>query len=144
GAPVFCDPRNNFVPSLWVMVWPLARFEPSFAWNPSTITSVPAGNEAFVMPRRSREFGAPPSIIQLVTVLSEFFTSTWIQACGLIHSTLVTVPRRCNGRDESNSAAKAWCAHAGPAPSNNPSPAALQKILRMLPPKMALNYFFRR
>src|SRR5580658_9177831 len=39
----------------------------------------------------------------------------WIQACGLIHSILVTVPRNLMGLLESNSAANAWCAQAGAA-----------------------------
>src|SRR5438132_14057583 len=35
-----------------------------------------------------------------------------MQACGLLHSILVTVPCNLTGWVESNSAVKAWCAHA--------------------------------
>ena len=55
------EPTNSFLPSGKVMSRPLARFEPSFAWKPSTTISVPSGSEFLFHPRRSSAFGAPPS-----------------------------------------------------------------------------------
>ena len=50
-------------------------------------------------------------------------TSMWTQACGLIHSTFVTVPRNLTGLFASNSAPNAWWARTGAAASNKPIPA---------------------
>src|SRR5262245_47581276 len=79
------EPTNKFRPSVNVMMLPLALLAPSFAWNPSTRISVPAGNEFLVQPRRSSALGAAASIIQLVSLPSSPLTSMWIQAWGLIH-----------------------------------------------------------
>src|ERR1019366_1783338 len=76
---------------------------------------MPAVTEALVTPRRSSVLGLPHSTIQLVTLPSASFTSMWIQAWGLIHSILVTVPRSFTGLLPSNSAVNAWCAHKGAA-----------------------------
>src|SRR5688572_9670049 len=65
------------------------------------------------IPRRISVFGVPPSIAQ-DSVLPSFFTSMWIHACGLTHSTLVIGPSSLTGAFASNSAEKAWCAATGP------------------------------
>src|SRR5690242_8008817 len=44
----------------------------------------------------------------------------WIQECGLVTSHFTTVPFNLSGRLWSNSAANAWCAHAGAAVSSTP------------------------
>src|SRR5688500_5074664 len=75
GAPVPDEPTNSFLPSGNVMSRPLARFEPSLAWKPSTMISVPSGSDFLFQPRRSRAFGAPPSTIQRSTLPSSRFTS---------------------------------------------------------------------
>src|SRR5947207_15519255 len=93
---------NNFFPSGNVRSPPLARFEPSLARNPWTVTSVPGGTEFLFQPRRSSAFGAPPSIIHATTFPSEPFTSMWSHGWGLIHSILVTVPFNVTGLDPSN------------------------------------------
>ena len=59
------------------------------------------------MPTRCRVLGVPPSTIQVSCVPFGVFTSMWIQACGLIHSTLVTGPRSVTGAFASNSAENA-------------------------------------
>ena len=63
--------------------------------------------ESFVKPRLNRALGGPPSIIQLSTVPSGFFTSMWFHVWGLIHSIFVTVPFNVIGLVASNSAANA-------------------------------------
>src|SRR6185436_6946950 len=75
--------------------------------------SVPAGREFLSTPRRSRVLGVPPSIIHSTVLPLESLTSMWIHVWGLIHSTLVTVPRRLIGWVASNSDANAWCARSG-------------------------------
>src|ERR1700693_2751462 len=76
GAPVPEEPRNNLRPSGRVRSLPLHRCEPSFAWYPSTRTSVPGSKDSFVKPRRNRTLGVPASTAQFSTVPSDFFTST--------------------------------------------------------------------
>src|ERR1700735_4842694 len=107
GAPVPDEPRKNLAPSGMVISRPFIRFEPSFDWYPSTITLLPGANVFLVNPRRSSTLGLPASHIQLVVVPSALVTSTWIQECGLISSTLVSTPSRWIGFFASNSAAKA-------------------------------------
>src|SRR5581483_10765360 len=86
---------------------------------------VPGRSEFLLNPRRRSAFGAPASIIQLSTLPSGFFTSRWIQACGLIHSIEVTVPVIFTGFCASYSAAKEWCAITGAATaSSSPAPTA--------------------
>ncbi len=58
-------------------------------------------------PRLNSALGGPPSIIQRSTVPFGFFTSMWIQVCGLIHSIFATVPFSLIGLFASNSAANA-------------------------------------
>ena len=48
---------------------------PSFAWNPVTLITAPAGRSLLRRPRRSSVFGVPPSIAQFSTVPSGFLTS---------------------------------------------------------------------
>src|SRR5688572_7886678 len=56
----------------------------------------------------------------------------WIQACGLIHSTLVIVPWSLIGFSTSNSPAKEWCAKPGAAaPESMNSAMADTKMSRM-------------
>ena len=69
--------------------------------------TVPSGREFLLTPRRNKVFGVPPSIIHCSMMPSGLFTSIWIQAWGLIHSTFVTVPCSLMGLFASNSAAKA-------------------------------------
>src|SRR5262245_57096643 len=85
------------------------------------------------MPERSRVLGVPPSTIHSVVVPSGFTLATCTQACGLIHSTRITLPRSSTGRLPSNSAAKAWCARAAP-------PAAA--MLSTAPTAPAIKSFF--
>src|SRR5882724_7921612 len=92
GAPVPDEPRNNVCPLGSVRSLPLHRCDPSFAWYPSTTTSVPTSNDSLVKPRRYRTFGVPASTAQFSTVPSAFFTSTCNQAWGLTHSIFVTLP----------------------------------------------------
>jgi hypothetical protein len=58
------------------------------------LTGVPGATLALVTPRRSSSFGLPASISQVVTLPSCPLTSTWIQACGLMNSSLLTTPSR--------------------------------------------------
>src|SRR5688572_9638840 len=76
------------------------------------------------MPRRSSVFGVPPSTIRAVVVPSAFLLSMWIHACGLIHSTRVTGPRRFTGLLASKSAANAWSATAAAPPISAHASAA--------------------
>src|SRR3990167_5298157 len=76
--------------------------------------SVPGFSELRSMPERRRVLGVPPSTIQAVVVPSLLTLAMCTQACGLIHSTRVTLPRSSTGALPSNSAAKAWCARATP------------------------------
>ncbi len=71
------------------------------------MSSAPIGTDDFVIPRRSSEFGLPPSTIQTAASPSSPTTSMWIHECGLIISTFVTVPVSATGRSTSNSAANA-------------------------------------
>ncbi len=64
------EPRKIFFPSGNVMSRPLARCDPSLAWKPSKMTSVPMGMELLVKPWRMSAFGEPPSIIHSVVVPS--------------------------------------------------------------------------
>jgi hypothetical protein len=61
--------------------------------------------ESRVKPRLNSVFGVPPSIAHVSTMPSGRFTSIWIHACGLIHSTFDTVPCSLIGLLTSNSAA---------------------------------------
>src|SRR3954469_21995940 len=60
-------------------------------------------------------FGVPPSIIHSpVAVLPSIFsTSMWIQACGLTHSVLLTLPSSLSGLLASNSGEDVWCGRSG-------------------------------
>src|SRR5713226_8437593 len=75
SAPGADPPRNSFRPSVNVRLAPTPRFAPSLARKPSTIISVPGGREFLLKPNLNREFGLPPSIIQLATLPSGSFTS---------------------------------------------------------------------
>src|SRR5204863_2807790 len=97
GAPVPDEPRNRRLPSDRIRSAPLARLAPFFARNPSTVISVPGSSDCLVNPRRTSVFGVPLSIIHSVVVPSAFFTATWIQERGLIHSILITVPFKVMG-----------------------------------------------
>src|SRR5882672_980550 len=108
GAPVPDEPTNSFFPSGKVMSRPLARSEPSFAWKPSTMILMPTGSEFLLQPRRISAFGAPPSTAHRSTFPSGPVASMWIQECGLVHSTLKTVPLILTGLFASNSAANEW------------------------------------
>src|SRR3989344_6492240 len=92
--------------------------------------SVPAGSEALVIPERIRVLGVPPSTIQAVDLPLASTTFMWTQACGLIHSTRVPLPRSRTGALPSTSAAKAWCAQAAPpaATTLNAAPIAAATI----------------
>src|SRR5947209_9776567 len=68
------------------------------------------------MPARSRVLGVPPSTIHSTCANSGLVFITCTQACGLIHTTLVTLPRSSTGDLPSNSAAKAWWATAWVTP----------------------------
>src|SRR5260370_37488122 len=92
GGRVPDEPRNNFRPSGNVRSLPLARCDPSFAWYPSTTTSVPGSRDSLVNPRRKSTFGVPASTAQFSTVPSGFFTSACIQVGGLIQFVFVMVP----------------------------------------------------
>src|SRR5687768_8990641 len=85
-----------------------------------------------MMPLRCSVFGVPPSTIQTSFLPSLVLLSMWIQACGLIHSTLVTGPRSVTGALASNSAEKAWCASSGTlAVKSAAAPAAINNFLSM-------------
>src|SRR5690349_1473163 len=60
-------------------------------------------------------FGGKPSKRNLVTAPFAPFTSIQKCMCGLVHSTLVTVPDMVSGLLESYSAANEWCADTGTA-----------------------------
>src|SRR5262249_49157194 len=95
----------------------------------STMISLPNSSDSLVKPRRSIMFGLPHSTIQLVTLPSASVISIWIQAWGLIHSILVTLPTRWTGFFSSNSAWKAWCAHRGSAQTSDRSKVVAAGIL---------------
>ena len=92
---------------------------------------MPGSSEFLVKPRRTSEFGGPPSTIHFSMVPSGSVTSMWIQACGLIHSISVTVPSSWIGLLASNSAPKAWCARGAAAdrPNRHAAPAAAGGVL---------------
>src|SRR6185295_17887124 len=109
------DPAKTLRPSLSFTVEEFARFEPSLARNPSTVTGSPILSEFLVQPRRINPAGLPNSISQLATFPLVSFTSMWKRACGLIHSTFVTGPVSVTGFSRSYSAAKEWWARTGTA-----------------------------
>src|ERR1035438_1946170 len=108
------------------------------------MSSVPAGSEFLVNPRRNRAFGLPPSMVQGVTEPSGFFTSMWIQEWGLTNSHFVTTPCNLIGFFSSNSAAKAWWAHMGAALIRRPTLAARTAIVFLIGiiPYFLASYFF--
>src|SRR5262249_49855568 len=96
-------PKNTDRPSVNVSVVPFARWLPSRARWPCTITSVPTGSEFFVNPRRNSML-APPELISQVSVLpSAVLTSIVSQQCGLVHSIFFTIPCSLTGLVRSNS-----------------------------------------
>ena len=105
AAPVPEEPMNNFVPSGNTMSRAFARFEPSFAMKPWTITFVPVGSVFFVQPRRSSALGAPPSTAHSSVPPLLFGTLTISQECGFTHLNSLTVPSSVTGWFASNSAA---------------------------------------
>src|SRR5260370_1931603 len=132
GAPVPDEPKNKLRPSGNARSLPLARCDPSFAWYPSTTTSVPGSRDSLVNPRRKSTFGVPASTAQFSTVPSGFFTSTCIQVWGLTHSIFVMVPLKLTGLFASNSAAKAWCADTDAAPPHIARPATTTAVASFL------------
>src|SRR6266516_604856 len=106
-APGADPPINTFRPSRYSTKTPTHLLSPLLAWYAKTLISVPIGKLVFVMPFLKRLVGGPPSIPQLTTLPSGPFTSIHSQACGLINSTLVTVPCKLSGRFSSNAAANA-------------------------------------
>src|ERR1700704_5535563 len=78
GAPVPDEPANSLCPSGSVTCPPLAVFDPFFAAQPSTMTTVPTGIEFLFHPRRIMEFGAASSMDQLLTWPCAFLTSMYI------------------------------------------------------------------
>jgi hypothetical protein len=72
--------------------------------------SVPVFSVLRSIPARSSVLGVPPSTIQLVVWPLAPGTAMCTQACGLIHSMRVTLPRSRTGALPSNSAANAWWA----------------------------------
>src|SRR6266404_1727108 len=98
--------------------------------------SVPTFSELRSMPARNRVLGGPASTIHSCSLASAATTLRCIQACGLIHSILVTLPRSSTGDLPSNSAAKAWWATACCTPNvaavRRPADIAAQIVKRRL------------
>src|SRR5690606_28938310 len=69
-------------------------------------------------------FGEPPSMAHDVFAPASSATSMWIHECGLMSSTFVTVPFSDTGFSTVNSAAKAWCALAGPPLPSTTAPSS--------------------
>src|SRR5215468_9755487 len=102
---VFADPpRSMRLPSGNWSSRELARNEPSFAWNATTLTLVPAGSESLFQPLRNNTDGDPPSIFHRWTEPSGCVTSLCSQECGLTHSIITTLPSSVTGLFWSNSA----------------------------------------
>src|SRR5436190_15085295 len=90
------------------------------------------------MPRRIKVFGVPPSIAQVSVLPSSFFTSMWIHACGLTHSTFVIGPCSLTGAFASNSAENAWWAATEPVAATIAAIAAAAQIFRRIAPTSCL------
>src|SRR5262245_14277971 len=99
-------PRSMRLPSGNWSSRELARNEPSFAWNATTLTLVPAGSESLFQPLRNNTDGDPPSIFQRCTEPSGCVTSMCSQECGFTHSIMTTLPSRVTCLFWSNSAEK--------------------------------------
>src|SRR5215469_539188 len=69
------DAANTFLPSASTTLRALARFEPSLASDPLTVTSSPCLSEFRVQPARISPLGLPSSNSQLVTFPLSSFTS---------------------------------------------------------------------
>ena len=98
------DPAKSDRPSGKVTVLAFAVDEPSFARQPTTVTSAPTGKSACRHPRRYSALGRPNSTLQFSVLPEGLFTSMYSQACGLIHFIVVIVPFNVTGLFESNSA----------------------------------------
>src|SRR5579863_3112723 len=84
------------------------------------------------MPARNRVLGGPASTIHSCSLASVLTTLMCIQACGLIHSILVTLPRNSTGDLPSNSAAKAWWATACCTPNVTAARKPVTIAVRMM------------
>src|SRR5215467_1393374 len=69
------DPAKTFFPSLSVTVVAFARFDPSFALKPITVTISPTFSEFRVQPRRINPAGLVNSISQSTILPLLSFTS---------------------------------------------------------------------
>src|SRR5271170_7036338 len=83
----------------------LQVFELSFASQPSMVSWSPGLMELLLQPLRVNVLGGPPSHCQATTLPFWSFTSRYIQMCGLVHSSFVSVPWRVIGLSPLNSAA---------------------------------------
>jgi hypothetical protein len=68
-------PENNCLPSEVFTELALQVLEPSFARDPSTEMTSPVFSEFLFQPRRTSEFGAPPSHCHAATAPLAYFTS---------------------------------------------------------------------
>src|SRR6185503_1819114 len=111
---------------------------PFFAPKPSTLMTSPVFTRLRPQPSRSRSLMPTSSIAQLWLAPLSSFASMKTHACGLVHSSLVTVPVNLTGRLMSNSAANEWCAEADAAVRSHATPTApankafIPKLLKIL------------
>src|SRR6185436_18684605 len=85
---------------------------PFFAPKPSTLMTSPVFTLLRPQPSRSKSLMPTSSMAQLWALPLSSLASMKTHACGLVHSSLVTVPVNLTGRLMSNSAANEWCAEA--------------------------------
>src|SRR5512140_1796068 len=91
-------------------------FLPSFIGRNETVTAAPGLSVVRVQPRRARKFGLMPSNAHVSVPPPAFLTSTHTQICGLVQSTLLTVPVTVFSVVRSHGANE-WCAEARPLPA---------------------------
>ena len=130
GVPVSNDdPANTWRPSASVTDRALATVASVLEWKPEMVTTCPGLSEFRFQPRRIRPFGGPSSKSQCTILPLSSLTSMKTRACGLVHSSLVTVPVTVNGRFESYSAANEWWAESEPAPMSGAQADSARKII---------------
>src|SRR5437588_7416304 len=109
------EPAKTLFPSARVTLAALARFEPSLAREPFTVTVSPILMAFLVQPFLSNIAGEPSSISQFSSLPLASFASTKMRAWGLIQSSFVTGPLSVIGLLRSYCAANEWWAAAGTA-----------------------------
>ncbi len=91
------DAADSLMPPGFVIESAFASGLPVFAFQPCTVTSAPVVSPTCGQPCASSASRLPNSTFQLITLPAASFTSMNRYTCGLVHSTLVTVPTSLTG-----------------------------------------------